>query len=92
MDDCTTNNDNALKAQSKAKLDKYKELAVKENMDFAPVVTGTCGDCYDSFGLVKIFAHGKNSYTSIERFTCPTTRLQTRSTDFTRKQYSRTDL
>jgi len=39
MDDCTTNNDNALKAQSKAKLDKYKELAVKENMDFAPVVT-----------------------------------------------------
>ena len=28
-------------------------------MDFAPIVTGTCGDCYDSFGLVKILAHGK---------------------------------
>ena len=59
MDDCTTNNDNALKAQSKAKLDKYKELAVKENMDFAPVVTGTCGDYYDPFGLIKIIADGK---------------------------------
>jgi hypothetical protein len=59
FDDCTSNSDNALKAQSKAKLLKYKELAERENMDFAPIVTGTCGDCYDPFGLVKIFAHGK---------------------------------
>ena len=59
FDNCTSNSDNALEAKSKVKLLKYKELADNENMDFAPVVTGTCGDCYDSFGLVKILAHGK---------------------------------